>query len=99
MNKDFNKNDKDNFYYNIGAIGPGRGFGNLDVSNNIHFGNASRDGIKENNQLLDHKFQFLDRDYQNPKHIVMSIPRGGCSTRDKIQLVNNTVGEKIIFNY
>lgn len=68
-------------------LGPGRGFGNLLISNEIRYGDASRNNTKqlrehqEGLQTFDYKFQYLDKNFQDPKHIVMSMPRGGIQTR------------------
>ena len=114
-NLQFNKykDDKDvnqiNFYYTSSDFGPGRGFGNLNISNNIRTGDSSRNDIKEfkefreSSQLFDYQFQYLDRNFQDPDHIVMPIPRGGDTTRTKTQLCVNINFDpkinKINFNY
>jgi hypothetical protein len=76
--------------------GAGRGFGNLTISNEIRHGDASRNNTKdykekqEGLQTFDYKFNYLDKNFQDPRHIVMSIPRGGVQTRKQSQLnVNN----------
>ncbi len=84
--------DRVNFYYTNSIVGPGRGFGNLEISNNIRNSNSSRvdnkefKELRESSQLFDYQFQYLDRNFQDPDHIVMSIPRGGNTTREKTQL-------------
>ena len=91
-NKELNRMD---FYYTNSAVGPGHGFGNLEISNDIHYSNSSRIDTKEykesreSSQLFDYQFQYLDRNFQDPEHIVMPIPRGGNSTREKTQLFIN----------
>lgn len=91
-----------NFYYTNSHIGPGHGFGNLNISNDIRNGNSSRNSNKEfkesleGQQLFDYQFQYLDKNYQDPKHIVMSFPRGGSTTRNKIQ--NSEKKNLIVFN-
>ena len=45
--------------------------------------------LRESSQLFDYQFQYLDRNFQDPDHIVMPIPRGGNSTREKTQLFIN----------
>lgn len=78
-------------YYN----GPGRGFGNLDIANDVRQSNSSRDTTKENreklesHQMYDMRFQFLNKNVQDPNHIVMPIPRGGIQTRKESQLLVN----------
>lgn len=104
---DYNLNYEDNlrkdniqktgFYYNNRDVGPGRGFGNLNISNDIRNGDASRldtkefKEVKEAEQFFDYQFQYLDRNFQDPNHIVMPIPRGGESTRKQNQLSVNTM--------
>lgn len=84
-------------YYNNKDIGPGRGFGNLNVSNSIRNSNSSRNDTKlfkekqESLQMFDYQFQYLDRNVQDPNHIVMPIPRGGVQTRKQNQLSINTM--------
>ena len=102
--KDNKELNKVNFYYTTSHTGPGRGFGNLEVSNDMHFGNSSRIDTKqykemrEGDQLFDYQFQYLDRNFQNPNNIVMPTPRGGNSTREKTQLFINPQS-KIEFTY
>jgi hypothetical protein len=103
-NKELNRVD---FYYTNSAVGPGHGFGNLEVSNDIRYGNSSRvdtkdyKEIRESSQLFDYQFQYLDRNFQDPNHIVMPIPRGGDTTREKTQLFikQPTNLENINFTY
>jgi hypothetical protein len=91
--------EQDNFYYTNKDIGAGRGFGNLEISNDIRYSNSSRWDTKEfkvnkeSEQLFDYQFQYLDRNFQDPSHIVMTIPRGGDSTRKQNQLHINTMRE------
>jgi hypothetical protein len=90
-------NQKTGFYYNNRDVGPGRGFGNLNISNDIRNGDSSRyytkefKQEKEAQQFFDYQFQYLDRNFQDPNHVVMSIPRGGESTRKQNQLSVNTM--------
>ena len=78
------------------SMSAGRGFGNLNISNDIRYGGASRMDTKEfkekreSRQMLDFHFQYLDKDYQNPNNIVMPIPRGGDMTRKQKSAINNT---------
>ena len=90
-------NNNTGFYYTNKDIGAGRGFGNLIISNDMRKGDASRydtkefKEIKEGQQLFDYQFQYLDRNFQDPSHIVMQIPRGGEATRKQNQLSINTM--------
>ena len=98
--KDNKTLDRIDFYYTNSAVGPGHGFGNLEISNDIRNGNSSRTDskeLRESSQLFDYQFQYLDRNFQDPKHIVMPIPRGGNTTREKTQLFMNN--SSINFNY
>lgn len=90
-----NLNDKFDFYYNNKDIGAGRGFGNLNISNNIRNSQSTRKDskeykcIQEGIQMFDYQFSYINNDIQNPKSIVMHFPRGGISTRKNINFNNN----------
>ena len=92
-NLNCSKRDQLNEYIPNKDLGAGRGFGNLSVSSDIRNGNYSRLETKffrekkEEQQLFDYTFQYLDKDFQNPKNVVMPIPRGGESTR-KLNNIN-----------
>jgi hypothetical protein len=93
-------------YFPTKFIGAGRGFGNLNIANDIRSGNASRKDfkefkvMKEGEQMFDYQFQYLSRNIQDPEHLVLPMPRGGESTRKQNQLsVNNIRHPKIIFDY
>ena len=112
LNDDFNPNNFDiiyndslrkdcvpltSFYYTNKDGGAGRGFGNLDISNDIRNSDASRNNTKElkqqqeSVQILDYQYQYLDRDIQNPANLIMPIPRGGEPTRKQNQLSVNSM--------
>jgi len=84
-----------NYGFNYGA---GRGFGNLDMANNIRFGDNSRADIKqykedrESQQTFDHMFSYLDNnkhtEYQNSINYMV---RGGENTRKQNQLNIDTM--------
>jgi len=94
--QDFEKKDYD-FNYGLKDTTAGRGFGNLNISNEIRNGDASRTDTRdyrekrESQQMFDYQFSFLDRNFQNPDNIVMPIPRGGESTRKQTQLAVDTM--------
>jgi len=100
-------NNKVFFYYNNKDLGAGRGFGNLNISNDIRNGNASRNNskelkkIREQNTMFDFAFNYIDKNMQDPNHIVMPIPRGGESTRKNLELNKNTsmIDRTFEFNY
>ena len=41
--------------------------------------------------MFDYQFQYLDKNFQDPNHIVMSMPRGGVQTRKQSQLQVDTM--------
>lgn len=84
-------------------IGAGRGIGDLDVSELIRTGQDTRrynDKYREKQEshIID-RFQILDKNYQDPKHIVMNIPRGGVQTRKNKKLIDQTKKGNFNFNY
>ena len=87
---------KTGFYYNNKDIGAGRGFGNLNISSDIRYGNSSRLDTKEfkeqleGTNILDYQFQYLDRNFQDPNYLILPIPRGGTMTRKQNQVTINT---------
>ncbi len=72
----------------------GRGFGNLNVSNDIRYGGASRLDNKdfrikrEAEQLFEYQFQYLDK---NPNNSYTAFTRGGDPTRKQNQLQVDTM--------
>ena len=62
-----NCEQRHDFYYTNKDVGAGRGFGNLEVSNDIRYGDASRHNTKEfkeiteSQQFFDYQFEYLDR--------------------------------------
>lgn len=83
-------------------IGAGRGIGDLDVSELIRTGQDTRrynDKFKEKQEsnIID-RFQILDKNYQDPKHVIMEIPRGGIQTRKTKKNVNKK-SDNFSFNY
>ena len=75
-------------------IGAGRGIGDLDISEMIRTGQDTRrynDQYREKQEshVID-RFHILDKDYQDPNHIVMDIPRGGVQTRKNKKLIDQT---------
>jgi len=83
--------------------GAGRGFGNLIVSNDIRTGEDSRSQnnkfkkIKEA-EVID-RFEFLDKDIQNPHNLILPFPRGGEITRKKPIIKKELDNKKFSFNY
>jgi len=65
--------------------GPGRGFGNLNVSNNIRTGDFTRTETKvykaeKESEMLE-RWEFIDDRFTKPQNLVMEMPRGGDTTR------------------
>jgi hypothetical protein len=82
----------------------GRGFGNLNIANDMRYADSSRLDTKEyreqreTQQTFDYQFSYLDRNFQDPSHIVMPMPRGGESTRKQNQLNIDTMRNPVV-NY
>ena len=83
------------FYYSAYYTGPGNGFGNLNVSNEIRFGDNSRsqtDGFKANKEAeVLERWQFIDNRFGREEHLVMDIPRGGNTTRTNQNDLNSSM--------
>ena len=82
-------------------IGAGRGIGDLDVSELIRTGQDTRrynDKFKEKQEsnIID-RFKILDKNFQDPKNVIMEIPRGGIQTRKTKKNINKN--DKFNFNY
>jgi len=65
--------------------GPGRGFGNLNISNNIRTGDFTRTETKvykaeKESEMLE-RWEFIDDRFTKPQNLVMEMPRGGDTTR------------------
>ena len=84
-------------------VGAGRGFGNLNISNDIRNGEDSRSQnnkfkkIKEA-EVID-RFEFLDKDIQNPYNLILPFPRGGEITRKKPIIKKELDNKNFSFNY
>jgi hypothetical protein len=72
-------------YFSGYDTGPGKGFGNLSVSNDIRIGNFTRLETKDfkvnKESELINRWEYIDNRFNNPNNVVMDIPRGGESTR------------------
>ncbi|VVU94936.1 hypothetical protein CPAV1605_661 [seawater metagenome] len=82
--------------------GPGRGIGNLDISDNTRVGMDTRRYNEEYRniseaEILD-RFHFIDNSIQDPNHIVLPFPQGGIQTRDNKKLINKC-NQKFKFSY
>ena len=64
--------------------GPGRGIGDINISDDVRFGIDTRrynEEYRNNNEsLINDRFQFIDDEIQDPNNCVLPFPRGGVST-------------------
>jgi len=79
-------------YYSPYNQQPGRGFGNLNINNNIRDGESTRNSTSDfrlfrESEIID-RFEYIDNRYANPRNIVFPFPRTGNDTR-KTQIFNN----------
>lgn len=82
------------FYFPGYETGPGRGFGNLNVSNDIRIGDYTRTETRnykaqKESEVID-RWQYIDNRFQNPNNLVLPIPRGGESTRKNNQVFTSS---------
>jgi hypothetical protein len=75
----------DSIYFSAFNSGPGRGFGDMLVSNNIRVGDFTRTETRhfkaqKESQVLD-RWQFIDDRFAKSDNLVMELPRGGDTTR------------------
>jgi len=77
-------------------FGPGRGFGNLNINNEIRNGintRADNNNFKKKSEKeINNRFNFLDKNYQNINNIIFPYTRGGEITRKQLDKNKN-------FNY
>ena len=97
LQKELNKK----IYFSGYDTGPGKGFGNLSVSNDIRIGNFTRLETKDfkvnKESELINRWEYIDNRFNNPNNVVMDIPRGGESTRkNSSQLIEE---KEFIFKY
>ena len=83
--------------------GPGKGFGNSIVSNEMRTGFSSRDDTEKFNQTIESKIDgprdILFKDYQNPNNLILPFPRGGENTRKSVQSNNKNLSTEFNFKY
>jgi hypothetical protein len=70
-------------YWNTPIKSQGRGLGNLDNRNMLWFSENTRNVYGDNITTYDYidRFHNTYRNYQDPNHVVMDMPRGGYDTR------------------
>jgi hypothetical protein len=70
------------FYKAVPFMGQGFGQGDIDVESAMKYGEATRNSKqKKTGGALQDRFEELDRDIQDPTHIVLPFPRGGIDAR------------------
>ncbi len=80
-------------------FGDKKGQNNHDVDNFLRNGESSR--LSNNEYLLNResslneRSEFLNKNFQDPKNIVLPFPRGGEITRQQTQLVENNNQDSI----
>lgn len=83
--------------------GPGKGFGNTVVSNEIRNGVPTRSENDVFNQRIESEVNdrrdILFKDYQNPHNIILPFPRGGEITRKSVQNNNKNLSDNIFSEF
>jgi hypothetical protein len=83
------KGDNMFIYYSPYNQGPGRGFGNLNINNQIRKSESSRNDNEDfklfRESEIINRFDFLDNRYSNPSNVVFPFPRSGETTRNKVE--------------
>jgi hypothetical protein len=95
-----NTNNQQFTYYAPYNQGPGRGFGNLSINNDIRNGSQSRQHADQfkvirGSDTVD-RFDYIDNRYSNPNNLVLPFPRSGETTR---KLTETLSEEKNIIDY
>ena len=93
-------------YFTGYDTGPGRGFGNLVISNDIRIGDFTRTETKnfkvdKESEVID-RWEYIDNIFQNSNNLVMPIPRGGESTRKNTSepfIIPNVEQKEFKFKY
>ena len=79
-------------------IGPGKGFGNLNISNDIRHGSSTRLDNFENNinkeKVVNERFDYIDKNYQNPNNLILPFARGGEVTRKSLKAEKFDIGDE-----
>ena len=94
------KNNINNYSCNPDLLFNTKNRCNIDISNNIRYNNSNKifkdyKIEKEKEDICLYKYQFLDKNIQDPKNIIMPFPRGGDSTR---KIINNNDVKDYTFN-
>ena len=87
------KGENEYIYYSAYDQGPGRGFGNLNTSNEIRLGQSTRETTEDfriyRESEMGNRFEFIDNRFVNPNNIVFPMPRSGENTR-KVNNITDT---------
>ncbi len=79
------KGENEYTYYSAYNQGPGRGFGNLNTSNEIRLGQSTRETTEDfkiyRESEMVNRFEFIDNRFINPNNIVFPLARSGENTR------------------
>lgn len=72
------------FYRAVPFTGIGSGFGDMDVNNDMHFGENTRtyQDRKVVDVAIDRFEPLINDDFQHPDSVVLPFPRGGVDTRN-----------------
>ncbi len=89
--KNIIKTKQHNSYYG-NHYGPGKGFGNAKVSNDIRNGKSTRLSNSKFQEIqestINNRTDIIFKNYQDPKHLILPFPRGGEITRKSLQSNN-----------
>jgi len=79
---------EENNYLQLLNQEPGRGFGNLNINNEIRTGDEGRIDTHEfknyRESEVNNRFDFIDNRFINPQNLVLPFPRSGIHTRKVI---------------
>lgn len=83
-------------------IGPGKGFGNLSVSNDIRYGSSTRlDNFEQKinkEKEINNRYDLIDRNFQNPNNLILPFARGGELTRKSLKESSDLEAKQVDLN-
>jgi len=93
-----------NYNSNTGQdIGPGKGFGNLNISNDIRNGTCTRldNSLKKINseKEINDRYDLINKNFQNPDNLILPFARGGDITRSNKKILENSSDTNYSFRY
>ena len=84
---------EENNYLQLLNQEPGRGFGNLNINNEIRIGDEGRIDTQDfknyRESEINDRFDFIDNRFINPQNLVLPFPRSGIHTRKVINFNSN----------